>query len=227
MTGIDVFISFVISYIAGNVPSLKQLFKGWDDLSIKEKMDQCYQKALERWCANDTLRQRIAQQKYSGIAQLTETATQSNEEDAAAIMNLAVLWAEELRKDDECAHFIQEQAINTVITKLDNLTDLIKTNNEDYERHQIHRGLTQHKPVKNYIRRYCATENSADSFVYYALDLRQRYCLTDYVTNIIDNEHNKYILYSSAQTGKTTELKRRMIMMSLLLSKKSTLRRKV
>ena len=207
MSGTEIFIGFVISYIAGNLPSLKQLLSGGDNLSLQEKINQCYQKALEKWCANDPLKQRMAQQRFATPEKLVETAAKGNEEDAAAIKSLASLWAEELRKNEECAHFIHEQAINAVSVKIDNLTELVKAKNDDGEHRQIRRGLTQHKSVKNYIRRYCATEDSADNFVYYALDMRQRHCLADYITGIVENDRNKFILYSSAQTGKTTELK--------------------
>jgi hypothetical protein len=207
MTGTEIFIGFVISYIAGNIPSLKQQLSRGDNLSLQEKINQCYQKALEKWCVNDALKQRMAQQRYATPEKMAETVAKDNVEDAVAVKSLASLWAEELRKDEECAHFIQEQTINAVSVKIDNLTELVKAKTDNGEEHHIRRGLTQHKPVKKYIRRYCATENSADSFVYYALELRQRHCLADYVTGLVENERNKYILYSSAQTGKTTELK--------------------
>jgi len=42
----------------------------------------------------------------------------------------------------------------------------------------------------------------------YLLDNKERHILADYVVGNVDNSStNKYILYSSAQTGKTTELK--------------------
>jgi hypothetical protein len=50
-------------------------------------------------------------------------------------------------------------------------------------------------------------ENTQDSFIYYALKLRERHCLAEFVTGLVEAPTNKYIIYSSAQTGKTTELK--------------------
>ena len=41
MTGTEIFIGFVISYIAGNTPSLKQLLSGGDNISLQEKIKQC------------------------------------------------------------------------------------------------------------------------------------------------------------------------------------------
>ncbi|MBQ9576315.1 MAG: TIR domain-containing protein [Muribaculaceae bacterium] len=206
MTGLDIFVGFVTSYIAGNLPSLKQMLSGGDDLSLQEKIDHCYQRALEKWCADDALRQRIAQQRFSTLQELTEVAEKNDEENAAAIRSLVNLWADELRKDDECAHFIQEQAIKEVGEKVDNLSVLIQSNISVNETHRW-RGLPKHKVVEGYIRRYCSLENSQDSFVYYALKMRERHCLAEFVTGIADAQTNKFIIYSSAQTGKTTELK--------------------
>ena len=206
MTGLDIFVSFVVSYIAGNIPSMKQMLSGGEEQSIQEKIDQCYQAALEKWSAGDALRQRIAQQRYSTLQELTEAAEKNNDEDAAAIKSLVELWADELRKEEECAHFIQEQAIKEVEEKVDHLTALIQTNisaNENYH----WRGLPKHKAVEGYIRRYCSLENTQDSFIYYALKLRERHCLAEFVTGLVEAPTNKFIIYSSAQTGKTTELK--------------------
>ena len=114
MTSLDIFVGFVTSYMAGNIPSLKQMFSFGEDLLLQEKIIHCYQRALEKWSADDALRQRIAQQRYSTPQELSEVVGRNNEEDAAAIRNLVSLWADELRKDEDCAHFIQEQAIKKV-----------------------------------------------------------------------------------------------------------------
>ena len=206
MTGLDIFVSFVISYITGNIPTLKQMLSGGDDLSLQEKMDKCYQLALEKWCAKDALRQKIAKQRYSNLQELTKVAEKNNEEDAAAIRSLVNLLAEELRKEEECAHFIQELAIKEVGEKVDHLSVLIKSNIVANGNSQW-RGLQVHKAVEGYIRRYCSLENTQDSFIYYALKLRERHCLVEFVTGLVEAPTNKYIIYSSAQTGKTTELK--------------------
>lgn len=206
MTGLDIFVSFVISYITGNIPTLKQMLSGGDDLSLQEKIDKCYQLALEKWCAKDALRQKIAKQRYSNLQELTRVAEKNNEEDAAAIRSLVNLLAEELRKEEECAHFIQELAIKEVGEKVDHLSALIKSNIVANGNSQWP-GLQVHKAVEGYIRRYCSLENTQDSFIYYALKLRERHCLAEFVTGLVEAPTNKYIIYSSAQTGKTTELK--------------------
>ena len=153
MTGLDIFVSFVISYITGSIPTLEQMLSGGDDLSLQEKIDKCYQLALEKWCAKDALRQKIAKQRYSNLQELTRVAEKNNEEDAAAIRSLVNLLAEELRKEEECAHFIQELAIKEVGEKVDHLSALIKSNIVANGNSQW-AGLQVHKAVEGYIRRY-------------------------------------------------------------------------
>ena len=58
-----------------------------------------------------------------------------------------------------------------------------------------------------YIRRFCTSDQSENNFIYYVLGKKERHTLADYVTGVEETSTNKIVLYSSAQTGKTTELK--------------------
>ena len=66
----DIILSFVISYLAGSVTPLNDLFTGKDGASLHDKLKHCYRNALKRWSANDNVRNRIAQKKYSDICKL-------------------------------------------------------------------------------------------------------------------------------------------------------------
>ena len=81
----DIFIGFVISYIAGQIPSLKELFKKEEDNSVQEHINKCYEKALKKWCANDSIRQRVARLKFSDVNQLSDFATNYEGADALAL----------------------------------------------------------------------------------------------------------------------------------------------
>ena len=71
MMGVDdIIIGFVISYFAGSVPSLKELLKRREDLSVQERMYKSYEKALKKWCANDERKKRMAQQWFNDMNQL-------------------------------------------------------------------------------------------------------------------------------------------------------------
>ena len=56
----DIILSFVISYLAGSITPLNDLFTGKEGASLHDKLKQCYRNALKRWSANDNVRNRIA-----------------------------------------------------------------------------------------------------------------------------------------------------------------------
>lgn len=208
MMGVDdIIIGFVISYFAGSVPSLKELLKRREDLSVQERMYKSYEKALKKWCANDEIKKRMAQQWFNDMNQLETEGACRKLTDMTGLDELAELWADEMRKDEVLAHYFIEDGIKKIGHKIDRLDELIRDHEKREEPHQIKRGLKEHKAVEGYIRRYCNAEKSENNFLYYALNMRQRHCLAEYVTGTLETNHNKFILYGSAQTGKTTELK--------------------
>ena len=48
---------FIASYLAGSLPSLREIISKKDKTTLDERIEQCYHTALERWCANDAVRQ--------------------------------------------------------------------------------------------------------------------------------------------------------------------------
>lgn len=209
MMGIDdIFISFIISYISGMFPSFEEIFSKKENKTLQECIDKCYEKALERWSADDTIRECIVRRKFSSVNQLKELYETSDwEKETFALKGLVDLWVEELRKDEVCAHYIQEQEIKMVGDKIDRLTELMMKRDAAVVTQHIRRGLTKHKAVEGYIRRYCSSDQSESDFIYYILENKERRILADYVVGLEEVPANKFILYSSAQTGKTTELK--------------------
>jgi len=203
----DIFIGFTISYLAGLNPSLKGLKEGGK--SLQDLIDNCYEKALKRWSADNVIRKRIAQYKFSSVEQLRELyKTNKWTEDAQSLKELADLWADELRKDEVCAHYIQEKGIHEINDKIDKIIYLLTAPDRYRNPQNQYRGLKTHNAINGYIRRYCSSEKSESNFMNYLLDNKERHILADYVVGNVDNSStNKYILYSSAQTGKTTELK--------------------
>ena len=198
---------FIASYLAGSLPSLREIILKKDKTTLDERIEQCYQTALERWCTKDTVRQRIAQKYFNGLNQLKELySTEKWEKEGVILKSLAQLWIEELSKDEEVSHYITTQGIISIDEKLDKLTALL-TNQEIRNGLQIRRGLTKHKAVDGYIRRFCTSDQSENNFIYYVLGKKERHTLADYVTGVEEMSTNKFVLYSSAQTGKTTELK--------------------
>lgn len=203
---VDICIGFILSYIAGSTPPLKELKRGGK--SLQDLIDNCYKKALKRWSANDDIRKRIAQYKFSNVDQLRVLYnTNKWTKDTQSLKELTDLWADELRKDEVCAHYIQEKGIHEINDKIDKIINLLTAPDRYRNSQNQYRGLKTHNAVDGYIRRYCFSEQSESNFMNYLLDNKERHILADYVVGNVDSSTNKYILYSSAQTGKTTELK--------------------
>lgn len=198
---------FIASYLAGSLPSLGEIISKKDKTTLDERIEQCYHTALERWCADDAVRQHIAHKYFNDLNQLKELySTEKWEKESVILNSLAKFWIEELSKDEEVSHLISTQGIISIDVKLDKLTALL-TNQETKNGQQIRRGLTKHKAVDGYIRRFCTSDQSENNFIYYVLGNKERHTLADYVTGVEETSTNKIVLYSSAQTGKTTELK--------------------
>ena len=75
------------------------------------------------------------------------------------LSSLANLWIEELSKDEEVSYYITTQGIILKDEKLDKLTASL-TNQETRNGQRIRRGLTKHKAVDGYIRRFCTSETN-------------------------------------------------------------------
>lgn len=206
MLGIDdIFIGFIISYLAGSFPSLKELFSKKDNKSLQDHVDRGYEQAVEKWCADDSVRKRVVHQDFADVNQLQALyGTPSWDENAAIIGDLINQWAAELHEDEECAHYIQLQEIKAVKEEIEKLAQILTE--RDNVRPNLERGRISHKPVDGYIRRYCTSEQNESNFFLYALGKKERHTLADYVVGLEGINANKFILYSSAQTGKTTEL---------------------
>lgn len=198
---------FIASYLAGSLPSLREFISKKDKMTLDERIEQCYHTALKRWCADDAVRQHIAYKYFNDLNQLKELySTEKWEKEGVILNSLAILWIVELSKDEEVSNYITTQGIISIDDKLDKLTALL-TNHETRTGQQIHRGLTKHKAVDGYIRRFCTSDQSEKNFIHYVLGKKERHTLADYVTGVEEISANKFVLYSSAQTGKTTELK--------------------
>lgn len=209
MMGIDdIFINFLISYIAGSLPSMKDEFFKKSKRSMKELVESCYYEALKKWMADSAFRESIAQREPVKSGNLQELCDYPEKEHYTTIfIDLLKFWTEEIRKNEELVNYIQTHEVKAVGDKVDKLVGLLAKHGKVEESHLIRRGLINHKPVEGYIRRYCASDNNESNYLSYLLGTKERHTLADYVVGIESVGANKFILYSSAQTGKTTELK--------------------
>lgn len=206
----DIAISFALSYLAGNIPTIKDRFSKKRDLD--ERIEKCYQKALKRWCQNDSIRKNMSIHIFENTKKLAKYIETEN---IVIIRELIDLWGRELRNDELCYAFILECKLDgildiahnqaSILGDINSKIDILLDNSR--ENSPIRKGLTKHKPVNNYIRRYCSSETDHHESLYYLLRNAERNTLADYVTGVVSHDTNKFILYSGGQTGKTTELR--------------------
>lgn len=117
MMGIDdIVLSFGISYLAGNVPQIKDWIE--KKKSVKEQMDACYDKALNRWSVNSGVREYEQKHKCRHLDELQQTLS-GGEVDSPFYAELIQLWLDEMRKNEVCYHFILEHKIDLHTYKLD------------------------------------------------------------------------------------------------------------
>ena len=208
----ELIIGFALSYLANNIPTLKEKICKAKKLEVE--LEKCYQRALNEWCKNDSIRKSMSMRLFRQLDDLKNYLQRKEHIDER---ELAELWAEELRNNQICYEFIIEQKLEAVyykvqdnsalLQRLDKKTDEILSWNYPTVAKQPKRGLTTHKLVEGYIRRYCSDGQDSNNFLRYHLEKHERFTLADYVTSEIAKGKNKFIVYSGAQTGKTTELR--------------------
>ena len=200
-------IGFIACVIADQLPSLSDICSEVDNKSLQDHVGICYEVALKRWCASSIVRERIALKKFSTIGQLRDCYKSEDwKQYKYTVKSFVKAWADELDKDFDCVKYIQQYDVTETD---DHLKSLIVFLNEELTSETPSpggRGRIRHESVPGYIRRYCAADHSDSDFLFYALGTKERHILADYVVGLEFSPTNKFILYSSAQTGKTTEL---------------------
>lgn len=218
----DPLLSFLISYVANNVPLIKDLFKKDENKEIEKRLQESFSRALNIWSGDDDLRKLISLNHFPSIQSLQRFCANFNDEGTVtSLQSLISLWVRELEKEPECVEFIHslnltqiKDDVNVIGQKLDIIIDIFnKIKDSNYIditdalqlTKYIPRGRTKHQEVEDYIRRYCTDERNSNSWIgrYFG---EKRSILAEFVIGLKNNEKNNFILFSSAQTGKTTEL---------------------
>lgn len=216
--GIDLVLGVAASYVANHIPTLV-------DNGMENRIEKAYHKAVQKWTCNDSIRKSLSSRKFAHIEGLMEQlSSPCSLVHERHLISLIELWAEELRNDELCYNFILEykqdltnkkldrqfevyskldEKLDKQNKKLDNILNFLETEKDSAYSY----GITKHNPVEGYIKRYCTTDKDHLNSVDYILNEKAKNTLSDYVTGVVSTTRNKFILYSSAQTGKTTELK--------------------
>ena len=156
-------IGFALSYLANNIPTLKEKLS--KNKKLENELEYCYQRALKKWCKNDGVRKSMSMRLFRQLNDLKNYLQRKEHIDEH---ELTELWAEELRNNQICYEFIIEQKIdavydevhdnNVLLQGLDKKADEILSRSCQTVAMQPKKGLTKHKPVEGYIRRYCTSK---------------------------------------------------------------------
>ena len=118
----DIMISFVISYIAGNVPQIKDWLDGRRDL--QDKIDKCFDRALKKWSENVGVREIEKRRETLHLEELKQLLAGEDVPDNGH-KELVGLWIEELRNDQACYNFILEHKSDLLQIKIDSAYSLL------------------------------------------------------------------------------------------------------
>ena len=197
------------AFMASLVSSLSDIQSVQDKKTLRGHVDIAYENALRRWYANSIVRERIAQRKFPDVTYLQHLYKKHEEWEQFkyAVKSFAKIWSEELEQNADCERLILEVGFSEKDSKIDELRSFLSKDVVSELPAHGGRGRYKHDKVEGYIRRYCTSDHSDSDFLFYALGKKERHILADYVVGLEESSANKFILYSSAQTGKTTDLK--------------------
>ena len=194
-------------------------------------LDTAYKHALRRWSVNNSIREEMAKHQLAHLTQLADYITSPETIKNHEIAKLLMLWEEELRKDVEAYQYIHEMLEKeTLAVGRENQGMLMQAGKFMQELKDGQRKLMDEvKALKNnlvahevedasfteigrYVRRtvYAPTivdKGTTDDWLYATrvLQLPLVHFLTGDIKGL--ENANKFILYSPAQSGKTTELR--------------------
>lgn len=118
MIGVDdIAVSFLVSYIAGSIPTLKEWLSR--DKDFESRLNKCYNSALKKWTVNDGIRHDLSNQMFSNLSKLKCYLLTKPTGNNTDINKLIVMWADELRSDSICYTFIVENKLDFINSKQD------------------------------------------------------------------------------------------------------------
>lgn len=100
----DVALSLIISYIAGNIPTIKNIIVG--NQSLYDHLNKCFKKAVRLWDYPDCVKDSICQNMDKYLIHLKEYITLDNKGRHPKENELLQLWAEEIMNTPDCCQYI-------------------------------------------------------------------------------------------------------------------------
>lgn len=212
----DKIVGGIMSFVTGGA-----LKKFCDKFKSTEE-EKAFKRAVKRWNSSFYIRGYYKKNKVKTINEFCEYVIGHHGVYDDDIDTLYRLFEEELQKTHEGREFLQ--SIRIKLLNKDQYDSLMKTNdilNEQKKLHEMlaeikqelcthNKGIREFTAVDGYIQRYCTLRLKSDEYFKYYWEHKgiKRYKLADIVAGRTDCKGRKFVLYSDAQTGKTTELLR-------------------
>ncbi len=111
----EIILSFVISYIAGIIPT--EWFS--NHKSMKEKLELCFKSAVNKWTNNPDTQNAVGEQMDKYLPQLKDFIAHKPIGRHPRENDLLRLWAEEILNDTECNQFFLEYEHQIMALKLE------------------------------------------------------------------------------------------------------------
>lgn len=219
LTGLD-----LVNKIIGGIVSfftrgfIKRL---WNRIKPSEE-ERAFKRAVKSWNSSSYVRGFYKKNRLRSISEFCEYVKSHHGVYDNDIDSLYRLFEQELEKTNDGKSFLQNlrlkalskdqyeslMRINDILNEQKNLYIMLTEIRQELGTHN--KGKRVFSEVEGYIQRYCTQRLKSDEYFKYYLEHRGigRYKLADIVAGRTEYEGNKFILYSDAQTGKTTELLR-------------------
>lgn len=100
----EIALSLIISYIAGNIPTITNIIVG--NRSLYSHLNKCFKKAVKRWDYPDCVKDSMCQNMDKNLIHLKEYITLDHKGRHPKENELLQLWAEEIMNTPDCCQFI-------------------------------------------------------------------------------------------------------------------------
>lgn len=210
------FIGSIVSFFTSGI--LKRI---WNRMKPSAE-EEAFNRAVKSWNTSHYVRGYYKQHRLKTISDFCEYVEKQHDGYDNDIDSLYRRFEEELAKTTDGRLFLQNlrlKALNKVQYEgLMRINELLNGQKALYEmlteiRQELcshNKGKREFEEYENYIQRYCTLRLKSDEYFKYIIEHKgiDRYKLVDIVSGRTECKGNKFILYSDAQTGKTTELLR-------------------
>lgn len=129
MTFSEILIGFAISYFAGNVPAIRELFGNRKTLA--DKIEACYKTALKQRFGIDQWHMDMMPYRFRSLQSLGYHLASADSYDAET-MSLLEAFEAELKNNPDCYQFIIDMKIDSMATEIQSIKQAIQIRNKSF-----------------------------------------------------------------------------------------------